>query len=331
MIKVKEALQEATKKISESFISQTPLLDASLLLMQVTNLKRHQLYSASEQKLREDQYKIFTSLVEKRLDGEPIAYLIGFKEFYGHTFKVNNSVLIPRSDSEVVVEKALELVKRWERPKVLDLCTGSGCLGISVAAADKRVEMTLSDISFDALVGPNGSGKSTLSRSLCGLDSLVAGSISVNGVEFTQKQLQTNVGYLFQNPDYGIFLPTVGSEIGWSLRNNKEMSKKEKEQLVLECANLFNLNVDDNPTMMSYGSRKRVQAAVAYMLNRPFLIIDELDSALTYADSYKIVELLRSNGSAIVIISHDYNFANILAKRIYTIVDGNVVEKEGLL
>ena len=182
-----------------------------------------------------------------------------------------------------------------------------------------------------ALVGPNGSGKSTLSRSLCGLDSLVAGSISVNGVEFTQKQLQTNVGYLFQNPDYGIFLPTVGSEIGWSLRNNKEMSKKEKEQLVLECANLFNLNVDDNPTMMSYGSRKRVQAAVAYMLNRPFLIIDELDSALTYADSYKIVELLRSNGSAIVIISHDYNFANILAKRIYTIVDGNVVEKEGLL
>jgi energy-coupling factor transporter ATP-binding protein EcfA2 len=182
-----------------------------------------------------------------------------------------------------------------------------------------------------ALVGPNGAGKSTLSRSLCGLDSLVAGSIAVNGVEFTQKQLQTSVGYLFQNPDYSIFLPTVGSEIGWSLRNNKEMTKKEKEQLVLECANLFNLQVDDNPTMMSYGSRKRLQAAVAYMLNRPFLIIDELDSALTYEDSYKIVELLRSNNSAIVIITHDYNFANILAKRIYTIDDGNVVEKEGLL
>jgi len=151
MIKVKEALQKATKKINESLISQTPLLDASLLLMQVTNLKRHQLYSASEQKLEENQYKTFNSLVEKRLEGEPIAYLIGSKEFYGHTFKVNNSVLIPRSDSEVVVEKALELVKRWERPKVLDLCTGSGCLGISVAAADKRVEMTLSDISFAAL------------------------------------------------------------------------------------------------------------------------------------------------------------------------------------
>jgi release factor glutamine methyltransferase len=151
MIKVKEALQEATKKISESFVSQTPLLDASLLLMQVTNLKRHQLYSASEQKLADNQYKTFNSLVEKRLEGEPIAYLIGSKEFYGHTFKVNNSVLIPRSDSEVIVEKTLEIIKKWEKPKVLDLCTGSGCLGISVAADDKRVEMTLSDISSKAL------------------------------------------------------------------------------------------------------------------------------------------------------------------------------------
>lgn len=151
MIKIKEALQEATKSISESLISQTPLLDASLLLMMVTNLKRHQLYSESEQKLEDGQYKLFNSLVEKRINGEPIAYLTGSKEFYGHNFKVNNSVLIPRSDSEVVVEKALEIIKRWEKPKVLDLCTGSGCLGISVAATDERVEMTLSDISCDAL------------------------------------------------------------------------------------------------------------------------------------------------------------------------------------
>lgn len=179
-----------------------------------------------------------------------------------------------------------------------------------------------------ALVGPNGSGKSTLSRSLCGLDPLLEGSISIGGRNLTGRQLQTRVGYLFQNPDFGIFLPTVRDELGWSLRHDRRLDSGEREHLISSCAQLFHLDCDDNPTMMSYGARKHVQAAVSYMLDRSFVILDELDSGVTYAAAFEIVALLRSRGAGVVVITHDRTFARNLAERQYRITDGKVLETE---
>jgi energy-coupling factor transport system ATP-binding protein len=179
-----------------------------------------------------------------------------------------------------------------------------------------------------ALVGPNGSGKSTLSRVLCGLDSYYSGSIELDGKSSVQKSLQSHVGYLFQNPDYGIFLPTVRDELGWSLRHIPQISSSKRGQLIEACAKLFHLSCDDNPTMMGYGAKKHLQAAVYYLLDRPFLIIDELDSGVTYAAAFEIVSLLRSNGAAIVLITHDKTFAKNLAQRQYSIKDGAVLETE---
>jgi energy-coupling factor transporter ATP-binding protein EcfA2 len=179
-----------------------------------------------------------------------------------------------------------------------------------------------------ALVGPNGAGKSTLSRVLCGLDPLVEGSIAIDGTATAGKGLQTRVGYLFQNPDYGIFLPTVRDELGWSLRQIRHLGAQEREQMVSACARLFHLDLDDNPTMMGYGARKQLQAAVYYLLNRPFVIIDELDSGVTYAAAFEIVSLLRKSGAAIVIITHDRTFARNIAQRQYTIAGGVVSPSE---
>lgn len=179
-----------------------------------------------------------------------------------------------------------------------------------------------------ALVGPNGAGKSTLSRVLCGLDPWVDGSITIDGVAAAGKGLQTRVGYLFQNPDYGIFLPTVRDELGWSLRQIRHLDPQKREQMVSACARLFHLDLDDNPTMMGYGARKQLQAAVYYLLDRPFVIIDELDSGVTYAAAFEIVSLLRKNGAAIVIITHDRTFARNIAQRQYTITDGVVSPSE---
>lgn len=179
-----------------------------------------------------------------------------------------------------------------------------------------------------ALVGPNGSGKSTLSRVLCGLDNPVSGSVTIASREAGSRHLQTRVGYLFQNPDFGIFLPTVRDELGWSLRHDRKRSAEARERSIVSCASLFHLDVDDNPTTMSYGARKHLQAAVYHMLDRPFVIIDELDSGVTYAAAFEIVALLRTNGAGIVVITHDRTFARNLAQRQYRIIDGVVTETE---
>ncbi len=174
-----------------------------------------------------------------------------------------------------------------------------------------------------ALVGPNGSGKSTLSRVLCGLNSTLEGTITLNSRPLSDQERLSRVAYLFQNPDYGIFLPSVKEELGWALRHG---DADKREELVNEGATLFNLSLNDNPSMMSYGMRKQLQAAVYYILDRPFVIIDEIDSGLTYGDAYKIVSLLKRRGAGVIVITHDRSFALNLASRQYKIVAGKVVE-----
>ena len=176
-----------------------------------------------------------------------------------------------------------------------------------------------------ALVGPNGSGKSTFSRVLCGLDKIQQGLITIDGIALNSSQLKEKVGYLFQNPDYFLFLPTVFDELTFSLRNTSKLSRKEKEDIAIECASLFHLSLTDNPTMMSYGERKRLQAAVYYLLKRPFLIIDEIDSGITYDQAYEIVSLYKESGCGLIIISHDASFASSVAHRTYEIVDNHVL------
>lgn len=151
MIQVGEALTRGTKAIQEHRVSQTPLLDASLLLCRTTGLTREQLYAKSESLLSDDTESIYVSLIQRRCESEPIAYLLGEREFFGRTFSVTPDVLIPRADTEVLVETALELMKEIKNPKILDLCTGSGCIGISIAAEIAVADITLADISEAAL------------------------------------------------------------------------------------------------------------------------------------------------------------------------------------
>ncbi len=169
MIKIGQALQEGTKAILNSGVGQTPLLDASLLLMKAANLTRPELYTHSEKLLTIDQYSHFKDLVTQRLNHHPIAYLIGYKEFYNLKFLVNEDVLIPRSDSEVLVEQALEILNNYTSPTVLDLATGSGALGISVAYNNQSAKVTLADISGAALQVAKQNSKNLLNYELEGV------------------------------------------------------------------------------------------------------------------------------------------------------------------
>jgi energy-coupling factor transport system ATP-binding protein len=180
-----------------------------------------------------------------------------------------------------------------------------------------------------SLVGPNGSGKSTFSRVLCGLDAAEEGLFSLDTKPMARRDLSRTAGYLFQNPDFEIFLPTVREELAWSLRGDRKQSSVQKEALVAQCARLFHLQLDENPSTMSYGKRKQLQAAVHYLLDRPFYILDELDSGVTYSAAFEMIALLRSRGAGILLITHDRSFSDRLAQRSYTIEAGRIVPRSG--
>lgn len=92
------------------------------------------------------------ALAERRLAGEPLAYILGEWDFFGRTFVVNQNVLIPRSDTEPLCQLAIEDAKTLENPKILDLCCGSGCMGLTLAAEVPDARVAAVDLSEDALV-----------------------------------------------------------------------------------------------------------------------------------------------------------------------------------
>jgi len=149
---IKEALKWAVTQFQVHNICDTPLLDASLLLSHETHLSREQLYTHDNNELSEEQAKLFKQSVSSRLEHIPIAYLTGVKEFYGRDFFVTSDVLIPRGDTETLVDKAISFLKESNQEvSILDVCTGSGCIGITLSLELAHAEVTLSDISVAAL------------------------------------------------------------------------------------------------------------------------------------------------------------------------------------
>lgn len=123
-------------------------LDAEVLLAHVLKIPREKLLFSFNMPVPIVLQASFSALCEKRKKGCPVAYLIGEKEFYGLPFYVNESTLIPRPDTELLVEWAIE---KAEGKRVLDVCTGTGCIGISVAKNAHISALTLADISAEAL------------------------------------------------------------------------------------------------------------------------------------------------------------------------------------
>jgi release factor glutamine methyltransferase len=132
--------------------NDTARLDAELLLSRVLGLDRIGLIMHSERPLQPVELDRFRELFKRRRAGEPVAYLLGEREFYGHALRVDARALIPRPDTERLVEVALERTRaRSMCGTALDLCTGSGCVAIAFARARPTWSVTASDISADAL------------------------------------------------------------------------------------------------------------------------------------------------------------------------------------
>ena len=132
-----------------------PRLSAELLLAHVMGVPRIRLYTDYDRPLADEQLAALRALVQRAAEEEPIAYLTGKAHFFNLEFEVSRDVLIPRPDTETLVENVLQLVRNqagFEAPRVLDLCTGSGCVAAAVAHRLKAATVVATDVSEPAVL-----------------------------------------------------------------------------------------------------------------------------------------------------------------------------------
>jgi release factor glutamine methyltransferase len=131
--------------------SESPRLDTEVMLASVLDWQRVQLYTHYEEEVGERARAAFRDLVRRRAEGSPVAYLVGRKEFYSLTLEVSPAVLIPRPETEFVVVEFLEVARKMESPRVVDVGTGSGCLAIACAHQKTSARVIAIDLSPAAL------------------------------------------------------------------------------------------------------------------------------------------------------------------------------------
>jgi len=155
MTTIGDALERGARVLTDAG-QQSTRLDAQVLLGYVLGVERSTLYAYPEREITPEQAQQFFTLIEQRRHGEPVAYLTGHKEFYGLDFLVDKRVLIPRPETELLVESALSVIRRklvdGQMPLVADIGTGSGAIPITLAVEEPRLSyLYASDLSPEAL------------------------------------------------------------------------------------------------------------------------------------------------------------------------------------
>ncbi|MCK5154609.1 MAG: peptide chain release factor N(5)-glutamine methyltransferase [Spirochaetales bacterium] len=150
---IREVLTEGTSLLKESPESaDTPFLDAMVLLSYVLNISKEKLLASYPDKISQSDEDSFFNILKKRMLNQPVSYLTKQKEFYGLKFYVDENVLVPRPDSETLIETAIAILKETSREKtILDLCTGSGALAITLKHTLPEINIKCSDLSTEAL------------------------------------------------------------------------------------------------------------------------------------------------------------------------------------
>ncbi len=150
MMTVRQAVAEGTGLLKNEV--ETPMLDAILILSEVTGLSKERLLASYPDDVSGQLQEQFRNLIDLRLGGQPVSYIIGRKEFYSLVFKVDARALVPRPDTETLVDAVIDLARSDATIKELhDCCTGSGCIGITLKHELPAIDITVSDISSDAL------------------------------------------------------------------------------------------------------------------------------------------------------------------------------------
>ncbi len=148
-------LQKATKTLRETGVG-SPLLEAQVLAAKAMGQSRMWVLIHPEAEITADA----DQLLDRRANWEPLAYIVGSREFYGLELEINHHVLVPRQDTESVVDEALRVLGGNKSPAILDLCTGSGCIALALKHSLPEASVTASDLSEEALEVARRNGES---------------------------------------------------------------------------------------------------------------------------------------------------------------------------
>ena len=145
-----EILERGSRTLKTNKI-KNPNLDSELILSKVLNKTREQILINFNDFINQKQLQKFNNYLSRRKKNEPMAYILGFKHFWKYKFLINNSVLIPRPETEIVIEESLKFIKYNKSKKILDIGTGSGCIVISLLKERPKCAATALDISKKAI------------------------------------------------------------------------------------------------------------------------------------------------------------------------------------
>jgi len=151
-MRVVDLLAASAQYLNERGV-QSARLDAELLLAHVLKVDRLGLYMVHDRPVVGPERDAFRGLIKRRLDGEPVAYILGRKEFYGLEFDVDSNVLVPRPETEILVDRTIEVVKAGNiaRPRIAEVGVGSGAISVALAINIEQPKIVATDISPQAL------------------------------------------------------------------------------------------------------------------------------------------------------------------------------------
>ena len=183
------AIADATERLSR--VSESPRLDAEILLCRSIDMPRSYLFAHPEDELDELAAARFGAIVERRMSGEPMAYITGTKEFWSHELLVSPATLVPRPETELLVDLALREIPRKAQWQVLDLGTGSGAIAIAIAGERKMCEVTAVDISDAALAVARENVRA-----------LALGNVALKAGNWTEPVREQRFDVIVSNPPY---------------------------------------------------------------------------------------------------------------------------------
>lgn len=257
-MKIKEALAKAVTLLENS---NTPMLDARLLLSSTLHMPLERLLINYDSELSEESEQKFFKLIKRRQEFEPIAYIMGTKEFYSREFIVNNNVLIPRPDTELLIDVMVKLARNQDSAKILELGCGSGAICVSLALEIITAQITATDINEHALeTAKQNAKKHNISKQINFIKSDWYNNIDDNQYD-----------YIISNPPY--------------------IDKSEQSQMAAEThmhEPELALYADDNG-LSAY--KIIIESACEYLKKSGILVLE-----IGYLQKNSIVNLLEKNG-----------------------------------
>ena len=241
-------LGDIYKTISDEFKAlgiNTPSLDAEILITEVLSIARHKIISHPEMIISEADESLIMSYAERRKKREPIAYITGKKDFYGLEFSINSDVLIPRPDTEILVDTALFFAP--QKSNLLDICTGSGAVAIALKYNRNDLNIFASDISDKCVAQAEKNAEIILGKSCIdfrksdlfeSFDGMKFSVITANPPYIDTEETDSLEPELFHEPRAALFSPGHGFFLADKIISSAERFLNDDGMLIMEIGAL---------------------------------------------------------------------------------------------